>query len=59
MSKWYGKIICPEGIVNFEVFDTEAEARAFAKGAEAGMYQADPDQDYLNTCVDQLEPADE
>lgn len=59
LSKWYGKIVCDEGVLTWETFDTEQEAQAYAKGAEAGIAQADPEQDFLSVYVDQIEPVEE
>lgn len=57
--KLYGKIYCEEGVLRERKFATEAEAAAYVLGAQDGIEQADPDQDFLCTSTDDQPAKDE
>lgn len=63
-GKWYGKIFCDEGVVTYEEFGTEAEAKAYVEGVKSAFHIWDTEhddggQDFYNFTYDQIKPEDE
>ena len=47
MKKFYGLLSSDEGVIDYVEFDTEAEARAYAKGVERTLDEADAGDDQI------------
>ena len=58
-KKYYLKFYCDEGVIDYLVFDTEAEAETAARFTLNVMNEMDPENDFYSIAIDNGEPKDE